>query len=153
MEKEINEVAVEINSIFDNMSVDVLNKIPLKIRNFFKNNASTTYVFKYDQTKSLNAQNLKDKTRGIIAFLYRDYVCNDTERKEYNEIYAEFLNKKEEEKRALYNPNDLFKKGTISHSENNSNHKVEKHLEVINNKSNFIKRIFNKIIDYFKNRL
>ena len=153
MEKEINEVAVEINSIFDNMSVDVLNKIPLKIREFFKNNASTTYIFEYDKTKSLNEQNIKDKTRGIIALLYRDYVCNDVEREEYNKIYNDFLNKKDAEKRALYNPNDLFKKGTISYSENNSNHKVEKHLEVINNKSNFIKRIFNKIIDYFKNRL
>ena len=110
MEQEINEIAVEINSIFDNMSIDVLNKIPLKIRNFFKNNASRTYSFEYDKTKSLNEQNIKDKTRGIIALLYRDYICDDIERKEYNHIYTEFLNKKEEEKRALYNPNDIFKK-------------------------------------------
>jgi len=110
MEQEINEVAVEINSIFDNMSIDVLNKIPSKIRNFFKNNASSTYSFEYDKTKSLNEQNIKDKTRGIIALLYRDYVCNDVERKEYNDIYTKFLNKKEKEKRALYNPNNIFKK-------------------------------------------
>lgn len=110
MEQEINEIAVEINSIFDNMSIDVLNKIPLKIRDFFKNNASSTYSFEYDKTKSLNEQNIKDKTRGIIALLYRDYICDDVERKEYNDIYAKFLNKKEEEKRILYNPNNIFKK-------------------------------------------
>ena len=52
MEKEINEVAVEINSIFDNMSIELLNKIPLKIRKFFKNNASNKYIFEYDKTKS-----------------------------------------------------------------------------------------------------
>ncbi len=153
MEKEINEVSVEINSIFDNMSIDVLNKIPLKIRNFFKNNASSTYIFEYDQTKRLNEQNIKDKTRGIIALLYRDYICNEAERKQYNEIYSEFLNKNEEEKRALYNPDDLFKKDNISSSENSSNHKVEKHLEIINNKPNFIKRFFNKIIVFFKHLL
>ena len=110
MEQEMKEVAVEINSIFDNMSMDVLNKIPLKVRDFFKNNASSTYSFQYDKTKSLNEQNIKNKTRGIIALLYRDYICNEAEREEYNYIYTKFFNKKEEEKRALYNPNDIFKK-------------------------------------------
>ena len=109
MKQEINDVAVELNSIFDNMSQDILNKIPLKIRQFFKNNASSTYSFEYDKTKSLNEQNIKDKTRGIIAILYRDYICDEDERKEYNNVYREFLNKQEEEKRNLYNPNDIFK--------------------------------------------
>lgn len=109
MKQEINDVAVELNSIFDNMSQDILNKIPLKIRQFFKNNASSTYSFEYDKTKSLNEQNIKDKTRGIIAILYRDYICDEDEKKEYNNIYRDFLNKKEEEKRNLYNPNDIFK--------------------------------------------
>lgn len=150
MEQEINEVAVEINSIFDNMSIDVLNKIPLKIRNFFKNNASSTYSFEYDKTKSLNEQNIKDKTRGMIALLYRDYVCNDAERKEYNDIYTEFLNKKEEEKRTLYNPNDIFKKADNKICENNYDTENINYLEVIDNKPNFIKRIFNKILSFFK---
>ena len=121
MENEMKEVAVEINSIFDNMSADVLNKIPLKIRNFFKNNASNTYSFEYDTTKSLNEQNIKDKTRGIIALLYREYICNDIERKEYDAIYTDFLNKKEEEKRAEYNPNNIFKKSNNSICKNNDN--------------------------------
>lgn len=149
MEQEINEAAVEINSIFDNMSTEVLNKIPLKIRNFFKNNASNTYSFEYDTTKSLNEQNIKDKTRGIIAFLYRDYICDDFEKKEYSEIYTEFLNKKEEEKRDLYNPNDLFKKADNEICENNCDNENSNYLEVINNKPSFIKRLFNKILSFF----
>ena len=150
MEQEINEVAVEINSIFNNMSIDVLNKIPLKIRNFFKNNASSTYSFEYDKTNSLNEQNIKDKTRGIIALLYRDYICDDVERKEYNEIYTKFLNKKEEEKRALYNPNDIFKKANNEICENNCDNENANYLEVINNKPSFIKKIFNKILSFLK---
>lgn len=148
MEQEINEVAVEINSIFDNMSIDVLNKIPLKIRIYFKNNASSTYSFEYDKTKTLNEQKIKDKTRGIIAFLYRDYICDDVERKEYNDIYTEFLNKKEEEKRKLYNPNDIFKK--VDNENNIYYNKNTNYLEVIKNKPSFIKRIFNKIFNFFK---
>lgn len=151
MEQEINKVAVEINSIFDNMSIDVLNKIPLKIRNFFKNNASSTYTFEYDKTKSLKEQNIHNKTKGIISILYRDYICNEAERKEYNAIYAELLNKKEERKRALYNPNDIFKKSNDK-KENKENYDIKNtnYLEVINKKPSFIKRILNKIISFFK---
>ncbi len=141
MEQEFYEVAVEINSIFDNMSIEVLNKIPLKVRDFFKNNASTTYSFTYDKTKSLNEQNIKDKTRGIIAILYRDYICDEIEKKEYNDMYTEYLNKKEEEKRILYNPDDIFKKANVE----NTNY-----LEVIDNKTSLIKRIFNKILKFFR---
>ena len=149
MEQEINEIAVELNSIFNNMSEDILNKIPLKIRNFLKSNASSTYSFEYDKTKSLNEQNIKDKTRGILALLYRDYICDDVERKEYNDFYTNFLNKKEEERRILYNPNDIFiKKNKIT--ENSRNIENTNYLKVVNTKPNFIKEFFNKISIFFK---
>ena len=90
MNQEFKEVAVEINSIFDNLPMDLQNKIPLRIRDFFKNNASTTYSFVYDKSKRLSEQNIKDKTRGIISILYRDFLCNDVERKEYNDIYIKY---------------------------------------------------------------
>ena len=149
MEQEINEIAVELNSIFNNISDDILNKIPLKIRNFLKSNASSTYSFEYDKTKSLNEQNIKDKTRGILALLYRDYICDDVERKEYNDFYTNFLNKKEEERRILYNPNDIFiKKNKIT--ENSRNIENTNYLKVVNTKPNFIKEFFNKINIFFK---
>lgn len=150
MEKEINEVAVEINSIFDNMSIELLNTIPLKIRKFFKNNASNKYIFEYDKTKSLKEQKIKDKTRGIIALLYRDYICNDVERKEFNEIYTAFVNKEEEEKRALFNSNNLFNKKDIKILKNNYNNKENNSLETINENQNFIRKIFNRILKFLK---
>lgn len=150
MKQEINEVAVELNSIFDNMSQDILNKIPLKIRNFFKNNASSTYSFEYDKTKSLNEQNIKDKTRGIIALLYRDYICDEAERKEYNDIYSKFLIKKEEEKRDLYNPNNIFKKA--DNKNYNYENKNTNYLEKYSKKQSFIKKFFDKILKLFKNK-
>ena len=145
MKQEISEVAVEMNSIFDNMATDVLNRIPLEIRDYFKNNASSTYDFEYDKTKRLSEQNIKDKTRGILVQLYRDYVCDDSERKEFNDIYTKFLNKKDKEKRALYNPNDIFKKIDIESHKKNINY-----LENVNNKPNILKRIINKILNLFK---
>ena len=155
MEQELSEIAVEVNSIFDNMSIDVLNKIPQNIRDFFKKNASTTYNFKYDKTKGLEEQNIKNRTKGVIALLYRNYICDEAERKEYDSIYLEFLNKKEEEKRALYNPDDIFKKAKIEEQKSikedgyRENEKIES-LEITNNELGIIKKIINKIISFFK---
>lgn len=153
MDKEINEIAVEINSIFDNLSYEVLNKIPLNIREFFRNNASNTYVFKYDKNKSLREQNIKSKTRGVIAFLYRDYVCNEDEKEEYNKIYFKYLNKKEEEKKDLYNPNNIFQKSNIQKNiEIYNNTDEKKDLKIIKKRTNFIKRVFNGILNFLKGK-
>ena len=146
MNQEFKEVAVEINSIFDNLPMDLLNKIPLKIRDFFKDNSSTTYSFVYDKSKRLNEQNIKDKTRGIISILYRNFLCNDAERKEYNDIYIKYLDKKEKEKRILYNSDDIFKKSNIKKDDNENT----KYLDVVNKKTNLIKRIFDRILRFLK---
>ena len=107
--KELTETAAEINVIFDNLSIEILNKIPINVKEFFENIASNTYCFEYDKTKTLNQQELKPKTKGIIALLYRDYICDEAEKQEYIQEYNMYISKKEEEKRQLYNPNNIFK--------------------------------------------
>lgn len=108
--KEFSEVAVEINSIFENLSTDILNKIPINFQNLFKKIASKTYKFEYDKTKTLDEQKLKPKTKGIIALIYRDYICDEIEKKEYIKAFNQFLNNKEKQKSEIYNPNNIFKK-------------------------------------------
>ena len=78
--KELSEAAVEINSIFENMSIDLLNKIPIDFRNFFIEIASENYKFEYNKTISLNEQELLPKTKGILALIYRDYLCDELEK-------------------------------------------------------------------------
>lgn len=85
--KELSEVAVEINSIFENMSIDLLNKI-----------ASKDYKFEYDKTISLNEQRLLPKTKGILALIYRDYLCDEIEKENYNKEYNRVLMLKERQK-------------------------------------------------------
>lgn len=107
--KELTETATEINIIFENLSNDILNKIPMSIREFFEKIASTSYHFEYDKNKTLDEQELKPKTKGVIALLYRDYICDEPQKKEFIQEYNLFLNKQEQTKREKYNPNDLFK--------------------------------------------
>lgn len=107
--KELSEVAVEINSIFENMSIDLLNKIPQNFKEFFNKIASKDYKFEYDKTISLNEQKLLPKTKGILALIYRDYLCDEIEKENYNKEYNRVLMLKEIEKQEKYNANDIFK--------------------------------------------
>ena len=95
--RELRESATELNVIFDNSSIEVLDKIPNKFRKFLKEIASDTYEFKYDATKKLNEQKLKPKTRKIIMLIYRDYLCSGKEREEYITELEKKLRQKEEE--------------------------------------------------------
>lgn len=107
--KEFAETATEINVIFDNLSNDILRKIPINVRNFFLDNASESYHFEYDTTKTLKEQELKPKTKGIIALLYRDYICDEKEKNEFVEKYNIYIDKQEKIKTEKYNPDKLFK--------------------------------------------
>ena len=107
--KELREAAVEINSIFENMSIDLLNKIPQNFREFYNKIASKDYKFQYDKRVRLNEQKLLPKTKGILAFIYRDYLCDEIEKENYNKEYNRVLMLKEIEKQEKYNANDIFK--------------------------------------------
>ena len=107
--KELSEAAVEFNSILEYTSEDLKNKIPKKFLDFLQSIQSKTYKFEYDKTKKLDEQKLKPKTRGLIALVYQDYICNEAEKEEYIQKSQKLIKQIEESKREKYNPNDIFK--------------------------------------------
>lgn len=125
--KELSEAAVEINSIFENMSTDLLNKIPKSFKEFFTEIASKDYKFEYDKKISLSEQKLLPKTKGILAIIYRDYLCNDIEREKYKKECNRVMLLKEKEKSEKYKTNNLFKNkiSTINSDKNNITVPVE----------------------------
>ena len=76
------EALTEVNEILKYLSEDLLKKIPEEIIDNIKENMSTSYELKYDNTKGLNEQNLKQETRAILSVIYRDYICNEYMKKE-----------------------------------------------------------------------
>ena len=102
-----NETATEISVILDNISDDILKKIPSNIIKSFKDNISDSYVFTYDKTKTLNEQNLKPQTKGVLAFLYKEYICDESSKEEFEQIYREHIINKEQQKIA-FEPEKLF---------------------------------------------
>lgn len=141
--KELREASTEISVIFDNLSLDILNKIPKGLIDFFKNTASTTYTFEYDKTKTLNEQQLQPKTRGIIAFLYRDYICDNVKKQEYNEEYEKYIRKLEEQK-ADFVPDEIFESSKYKQDVNKTLVKVQSNDKWYTKIINWIKVKFRK---------
>lgn len=144
--KELSEAAVEFNCILDNISQDVLNKIPVKFISFMKNIASTTYKFDYDKTKKLNAQNLKPETRGLISLVYSDYICDTKEKEHYLNNCQNYLKMKEKEVREKYNPDKLFNnKQPVVEKQN-----IEETAIIEYKEKSFLQKIFDKIKNLFR---
>ena len=98
----------EVLEILKYISKEDCNKISNDKIKFFKENANNSYKFKYNPLKSLDEQNVSRIGKTIIAILYRDYWATDVQR---NRILAKEQNdrkKLEEEKRNIYNPNNIF---------------------------------------------
>lgn len=142
--KELSEAAVEFNSILEYTSEDLKNKIPKKFLDFLQSIQSKTYKFEYDKTKKLDEQKLKPKTRGLIALVYQDYICNEAEKEEYIQKSQKIIQQIEENKREKYNPNDIFKDKKIDNDKDTTNT-----VEIVEYKESIIKRIIRKIKNIF----
>ena len=142
--KELSEAAVEFNCILEYTSEEVKNRIPKKFLDFLQSIQSKTYKFEYDKTKKLDEQKLKPKTRGLIALVYQDYICNETEKEEYIQKSKKIIKQVEESKREKYNPNDIFKDKKIDTVKDTT-----KTVEIVEYKESIIKKIINKIKNIF----
>lgn len=107
---EFAEASAEINEILGYLPEEYVEKIPVKLREFFDKVRKQDYVSNIDPYKTLDEQDLKPKTKTLITVLYRNYWCNEEERAELDKILIENDRKYEEELREKYNPDNIFKK-------------------------------------------
>lgn len=103
------EGITEVLDILAHMDKSYTEKIPKKFRDFLDKNQSKTYKPQLDHTKKLQDMNLKEKTKDILAIIYQNYWCNETEKKAFQKKLKENQIKHDEEMREKYNPDNLFK--------------------------------------------
>ena len=141
MTKENRLAYSEIVEIFSKMNPEIVEKVPLKLREFFTYNKLPDYVEHINLEQTLGEQNLTDETVTILAMLNLKYWTEDEESKEkLKKIYEE----NEKIYQEKYSTNNLFKDKNKEQNVNNQN------LQVSNQKENLLKRIFNKIKKFFK---
>lgn len=144
MTKEYREAFTEVNEILEYFNKDLLKKIPKEFIKNIKENMSTTYKVIYDNTKSLNEQNIKQETRAILSIIYRDYICDkETKEKIIQKDRKEWL-KLEEKKKEEYKNTELFKSPI-----KNQNISNDKYLKVVE-KQNIIIKIIEKIKEIWR---
>ena len=108
--KEFAEASAEINEILGYLPEEYVEKIPVKLKEFFKKVADKEYVSNIDPYKTLDKQDMKPKTKTLLTIIYREYWCTEEERAELDKILIENDKKHEAEIRKKYNPDDIFKK-------------------------------------------
>ena len=138
MTQVYREAFTEVNEILKYLSEDLLNKIPKEFIDNIKENMSTSYILKYDNTKGINEQNLKQETRAILSVIYRDYICDENIKKEIiqkdRKEWFDLETKKE------HGNIDVFPQKPIK----NLNTKENEALQVVK-KQNIIIKIIDKI--------
>ena len=124
--KEFAEASAEINEILKYLPKEEVEKIPSKLREFFKEVSSKDYVTNINPNMPLDKQQIKEKTKDIIALIYRNYWCSEEERKELDQKLIENDRNFEEELREKYNPDNIFKNNVTTTKKEEPEVKEEK---------------------------
>lgn len=150
MEKESQLAYAEVDAILNMLETEAVEKIPLKVRDFFKNEKDKKYIPKFSENFfDIDNIELMRETICLLTILDINYWCETEEEKQL------ILNKlkdndriKEEELKERYNPDNIFKRKDKENENININ---PENVALIEYKEKSIfKKILNKIIKFLR---
>lgn len=150
MVNELTIASSEINEILKYLSVEQVNKIPLKLRILFSKIAKEDYKPHIDPQKSILEQRISPKTKDILVIFYRNYWSNIDRRNEIDKRLIENENIYQNELSKKYNVDNILKKSNNTKivSEVEHNTEIQNSMMVIE-KDGLISRIINKLRNLF----
>lgn len=81
--EQIANACSEMDFILANLDEISVNKIPYKIKDFFKNNKSESYKVNLDITKPLYEQELLEETKMYIQIVFKLFIAPKAEKDQY----------------------------------------------------------------------
>ena len=110
---EFEEACSEMYNIIEHMNPIDKDKIPEKVRKFFKDNKSIFYKVNLDPSKNLEEQELKEETKAFITIINYKYLAGENAKEEFNELLNDnSLNKienlKEDVTMVVYKENKIL---------------------------------------------
>lgn len=136
----------EIDEFLGLLSEEQRNKIPKKLREFFKEEKDQEYKKGINPNIAIKNQDLKEETLGIIALLNLQYWCEDeNEKQRLKEVYAKNEQVYQEMLQVTFNPDNIFNKRT---SNIEKEQKQDEATQLVEYKEPIVKRIFNKILKF-----
>lgn len=147
MENIIHSNALyQISEILKYVDDSLKNKIPEKFINYIESNKSKDYNWEIDTNLPLEEQDLLQPTKEILTVIYRNYICNNSEREELDKVLNENEINYQNELREKYNPDNIFKK----RNKNIEPEQVENDTtSIVVYKESFFKKILSKIKLFF----
>lgn len=137
--EELSKAYTEVYSILKFVDEYYVSKISDKFLEYIYKQMDNTYIPNIDMSIPLEKQELMEDTVNILALIKYNYWCEDEkEKKEIINILNENEQKYQNELREKYNPEDIFKN--------------KKMLIIDDNKENILKKLFNKIKNFFKTK-
>ena len=138
----------EIDSFIELLPRAEKEKIPSKLKQYFKDEKDKENTKKLSMDIPIEKQNLQEETWNLIAMIYLKYLCEDEkEKKELEQIYDENEKKYREEMKEKYNPEKILenrgKKNIVQQEEKNLPIKVQKE-SIIQKIIKFINKLFHK---------
>lgn len=107
--QEISKRLVEVEYILKNLENEYQKKIPKEIWDYLNKNKDRYYIYKYDNTKELTQNNLHLDTIAILTYINIQYLLDENQKEDIQKLLKNDIIIAEEEKRKLYNPDDIFK--------------------------------------------
>lgn len=141
----------EIDEFLGLLTEEQREKIPRKLREFFREEKDNNYIKGIRADIPVNEQNFKEETLAIIALLNLQYWCQDeNEKQRLKSIYANNEKVYQEMLQVKFNPDDIFKKRNMPKEDEIT--EQTNSVAMIKYKEPLIKRIINKIKDFFFRR-
>lgn len=140
------EAAVEVLDILEHTREEDVKKIPQKFIDLLERIKSKTYKSEIDHTKKPNEIKLQSKTKALLSVIYLKYWANEEEKKKFKAMAKENERKYQEEIRAKYSTESLFKNNRIQQE---TKEEITE-LPTVVAKETWIQRIINKIKKMFR---
>ncbi len=133
----------ELFEIINLLDESEKNKIPTKIYENIKSQKSKEYINQYNTLDDINENNIEEKTAILLTSLYLDYIANDEEKKEVEDV----LKENEKQLSEKYSTENMFKNRNKEENTQKINTMV-----TIKKKETVFTKILNKIKSLFKKR-
>ena len=163
LKKSTRQAYSELYGFLEYLDEETRNKVPLKLREFFKNEKDNEYYHNMDFVTLLNKHTLKRETLALIALLNLQYWCDDEKEKKrlwnvYNsneEKYQKIIQEKYSVENLFNNKKDedisnVYKKN-INNKENQDEIRKEEGLIDLKNVKWYMK-FWNYILKNFRKK-
>lgn len=139
--------ATEVLELLKNFNKEDVEKIPNEFIDILESKKMNGYKVEFDYSKPLEELELRKSTKVMLGMIYREYWCNDEERKEYDQLLRKNTYENHKILREKYNPDEIFKKNILKEEKDEN---IREQLVEVSESETWYKKLKKMIIKFLK---